>query len=121
DRVSALALDKASKGGLAAAAKVARRRAEARMQARVTKLARVLADAGYGARVLRRDTEPESHRWPSDDFLVLVDMPSIFAWQREGDALAELCRPLLEDRVIFYMAPVRDGKVVGSFGVKVIQ
>jgi hypothetical protein len=121
DRISAVALDKAGKSGLAAAAKAARRRAEARMQARVTKLARVLAHAGYRARVLRRDTEPESHRWPSDDFLVLVDVPSIFAWQREGDALAELCRPLLQDRVVSYMAPVRDGKVVASFAVKIIQ
>jgi hypothetical protein len=50
---------------------------------------------------VRREGEPESHRWPSDDFLILVDMSSIFAWQREGDELVDLCRPLLKDRVGF--------------------
>ena len=121
DRVSAIALQKAGKGGVAAAARVARQRAAARMQARAVKLEHLLGDAGYSARVLRREGEAESHRWPSDDFLVLVDMSSIFAWQREGDALADLCRPLLDDRVGFYMSPVREAKLVRSFAVKVIQ
>ncbi len=121
DRVSAVALKNARKGGLAAAARVARQRAAGRMQTRASKLERRLADAGYSARVVRREGEPESHRWPSDDFLILVDMSSIFAWQREGDELVDLCRPLLKDRVGFYMAPVRDGKIVASFAVKVFD
>jgi hypothetical protein len=65
--------------------------------------------------------EPESHRWPSDDFLVLVEVPSIFAWRRKLEALIEHCRPFLEDRVGFFMAPVKDGKVVGAFAVKVFD
>jgi hypothetical protein len=121
DRVSAVALKNARKGGLAAAAQVARKRAAARMQTRATTLVRRLADAGYSARVVGRDGEPESHRWPSDDFLILVDMRSIFAWQREGDGLIERCRPLLDDRVGFYMAPVRNGKIVASFALKVFD
>lgn len=121
DRVSSVALKGAAKGGLAAAARVARQRADARMQSLARKLERRLREAGYSGRVLRREGEPETHRWPSDDFLVLVDVPSIFAWQRGSDALVELCRPLLEDRVGFFMAPVRDGKVVGSFAIKVLE
>ena len=85
------------------------------------RLEHLLTDGGFAAQVLRRPGEPESHRWPSDDFLILVEVPSIFAWQRELEGLVELCRPLLEDRVGFFMAPVRDGKVVVASAVKVFE
>ncbi len=53
-----------------------------------------------------------------DDFLVLVEVPSVFAWQHQLELLVEICRPHLQDRVGFFMAPIREGRVVGSFGVK---
>lgn len=47
-------------------------------------------------------------------------MDSIYRWQRELATIADVCRPLLDDRVGFFMAPVRLERVVGSFAVKVI-
>jgi hypothetical protein len=81
NRVSGVALKNVGKSGLAATAKVARQRAAARMKIVAERLERALDDGGFNARVLRREGEPESHRWPSDDFLILVEVPSIFAWQ----------------------------------------
>ena len=121
DRVALAELAAAGKGGLQAAADVARRRAGARMQAIADQLEATLADAGFSASVLHREGKPDSYRWPSDDFLVLVDVSTIYDWQRNLETPTNLCRPALEDRIGFLMAPVRDGRVVASFGIKVIN
>jgi len=115
-----VALRAAGKSGVSAAARVARQRAETRMQATASRLEQELARAGFAATVRRRAGEPRSHSWPSDDFLILVEVPMIFAWQQSVEGLADLCRPLLEDRVGFLMAPIRSGRVVASFGVNVL-
>jgi hypothetical protein len=111
---------RAGKRGISAAARVARQRAETRMQATASRMEQELAKAGFAATVRRRAGEPQSHIWPSDDFLILVEVPTIFAWQQNLEGLVDLCRPLLEDRIGFLMAPVRDGRVVTSFGVIVL-
>jgi hypothetical protein len=121
ERTALVALRAAGKGGVTAAARVARQRAETRMQATANRVEQEFGNAGFAATVRRHAGEPQSHRWPSDDFLVLVEVPTIFAWQQSVERLADLCRPLLEDRVGFLMAPVRDGRVVASFGVKVLS
>jgi hypothetical protein len=121
DRVTLIALRTAGKSGLAAAARIARQRAGARMQAVANRVGRKLADAGFTARVVRREGEVDSYRWPSDDFVVLVEVATIYDWQRSIETLADLCRPLLEDRVGFYIAPVRGGRVVASSAVQVIN
>lgn len=120
DRIGAVALQAAGKNGLASAARVARQRGGKRMQAVADELERKLAESGFSTRVLRREGEPDSHRWPSDDFLVLVDAGSITEWQRNLEKLADLCRPLLDDRIGFLIAPIRDGRVVSSYGAKVL-
>jgi hypothetical protein len=121
ERVAQVALAAVGKSGLSAAANVARRRAADRMRRIADQLEQTLADAGFTARVLHREGEPDSYRWPNDDFLILVDVPSIYDWQRNLEALVALCRPTLKDRIGFLIAPVRDGRVVASFGVKVID
>jgi hypothetical protein len=121
DRVSGVALANSGKRGLAATARVARQRAAVRMNSVAERLESALRDAGFAAQVLRREGQPEAHRWPSDDFLVLVNVPSIFDWQLKLEPLVELCRPFLEDRVGFFIAPVRDASVVGSYGVTVFE
>jgi hypothetical protein len=115
-----VALRAAGKGGVPAVARVARQRAGARMQATANRIEQELPKTGFAATVRRRPGELQSHCWPSDDFLVLVEVPTIFTWQQNLEGLAELCRPLLEDRIGFLMAPIRDGLVVASFGVNVL-
>ncbi|HZD70170.1 MAG TPA: hypothetical protein VFA45_15120, partial [Actinomycetes bacterium] len=119
DRITLIALGTAGKSGLAAAARVARQRAGTRMQAVSNRLERKLADAGFTARVVRREGKVDAYRWPSDDFVVLVEMATIYDWQRNIETLADLCRPLLEDRIGFYIAPVRGGRMVASFAVQI--
>lgn len=121
ERVAQVALAAAGKSGLSAAAKVARRRAAHRMQGIADHVEQALADAGFAARVLHHEGEPDSYRWPSDDFLVLIEVPSIYDWQHDLESVVDLCRSPLKDRIGFQMAPVRDGRVVASFGVKVID
>jgi hypothetical protein len=120
NRTSAVALSKARKKGLIGAANVARRRAGARMDRVSDAAVKALGEAGYEARVIRREGEPESHRWPSDEFLVLLEIESIYSWQRQLPKIVELCRPLLKDHLGFVMAPVRQEQIVSSFAVKVI-
>jgi hypothetical protein len=120
NRTSAVALSKPRKKGLIEAAKVARQRAGARMERVADAVVNVLGEAGYKARVIRREGEPESHRWPSDEFLVLVEVESIYSWQRQLPTILELCRPLLKDHLGFFVAPVRQERIVSSFAVKVI-
>jgi hypothetical protein len=121
DHVTHVARRATGKGRLLTAANVARHRAGARMQSIADQLEHTLAYAGFSACVLRREGEPNHFRWPNDDFLVLVDVPTICDWQRNLETLANLCRPPLEDRCGFLIAPIRDGHVVASFGVKVIE
>ena len=90
------------------------------MQRVADALVRAVGDAGHRAQVVRREGPVEAHRSPSDDFLVLIDVDSIYAWQREITTIGDVCRPLLENRGSFIMAPVHLGNIVGSFGVKVI-
>jgi len=94
--------------------------AAARMQRVADALVRAVGDAGHRAQVVRREGPVEAHRSPSDDFLVLIDVDSIYAWEREITTIGDVCRPLLENRGSFIMAPVHLGNIVGSFGVKVI-
>lgn len=121
DRMTAVVLRAAGKGGLASAAGVARERAANRMQTLADALERRIQEADFTSHVARRQSEPDSYRWPSDDFLVLVDVPTIYDWHRNLETLADLCRHTLKDRIGFLMAPVRDGRIVASFGVKVID
>ena len=120
DQVAPAALAAAGQGGLSASADAARLRADARMQMVTGQLEEVLTRAGSSARVLRRPGEPDSGQWPDDDFLILVDVPTIYHWPNEIERLADLCRPLLSDRTGFLMAPVREGKIIASSGVKVV-
>jgi len=90
------------------------------MEAMAKRVEAEMARSGFPASVRLRPGEPQAHRRPSDDFLVLVEVPTIFVWLQNAEALAEACRPLLEDRVGFFVAPVRDGRVVGSSAVKVL-
>jgi len=117
---AAAAVRAAGRRGLAGAARVARRRADARMQAMTGRVEEELGKVGVPATVRRRPAAPQSHSWPSDAVLVLVEVPTIFVWLERVGEFADLCRPLLEDRVSFLMAPVRDGLVVASYGVDVI-
>ncbi len=121
DRLSAVALQGAGRGGLGAAARVAHERGEARMRGIAAELEKRLREQDFSAQVLRRANEADSYRWPGDDFLVLVEAETIYDWQLSLDTLAEICRPLLADRIGFLMAPVRDGRVVGSYRVKVFD
>jgi hypothetical protein len=120
NRTSTVALSKARKKGLIGAANVARRRADARMERVADTVVNALGEAGYKTRVIRREGEPESHRWPSDEFLVLMEVESIYSWQRQLPTIVELCRPLLKDHLGFFVAPLRQERIVSSFAVKVI-
>jgi hypothetical protein len=121
DQVAAAALAAAGRKGLSASADVARRAANTRMQMVTRQLEQVLSRAGFSAQVQRRPGEPDSGQWPDDDFLILVDVPTIYHWPNEVARSAALCRPVLSDRVCFLMAPVREAKVVASCGVKVVR
>jgi len=110
----------AGTNGLRAAAIVARERAERRMSMTASEIEGDLREAGINAHVLRREGPPDEYRWPNDDFLVLVKTETIFHWQRTMESIAELCRPLLADRIGFRMAPVLAGRIAASCGVRVL-
>jgi hypothetical protein len=111
----------AGRKGLSNGAKAARSHAEARAGAVPRRVERSLAAAGFNARVLRRLQEPNAYSWPSDELLILVDVPSIPEWIRRTQQVADLCRQQLPERISFLMAPARNGYVVASYGVKVIS
>lgn len=115
------AMRDAGRHGIAAAASVARRQARGRMQATVEQLERDLDGVGLPARVLLGDRTPDSYQWPSDDVLVLVEVPTVCHWQAGLETLMSVCKPMLQDRISFLMAPVREGMVVASHGAKVID
>jgi hypothetical protein len=109
----------ARRRGLAAGATVARQHAVAHFRAVADQLRVMLATANVKAHVLHR--EPESHHPPGEDFLILVELPAVYDWLRTIEMLSSLCRPALQGQGPFLMAPVRDGYVVASLGIKVIQ
>lgn len=120
DRLTQVALAAAAKNGLAAAASVARQRASVRMRTRARQLETAIANAGFCGRILCRPGAPDSELWPDDEFLVLVDVTTLADWPRQAEALADLCRPILHDRISFHIAPVRAGRVVASHGLVVV-
>jgi hypothetical protein len=93
-------------------------RARERMQNVADQLERRLADASFSGRVLHCEGGANSFRWPSDEFLVLVELPTIYDWHRNLEALVNICKPPLQDRIGFLIAPIRDGRIVASLGVK---
>lgn len=111
----------AGKKGLSRGAAAARRHADDRAQAVLGKVERALANAGFTVRVLRQEGEPSGHTWPSGDVLVLVDVASGLDWLKHVQRLAALCRQQLPHLISFLMAPVRNGSVLASYGVKVIS
>jgi hypothetical protein len=121
DRVTAVALRAAAKRGIAASGEVARQRSSTRMLKIAETVQSRLSGAGFQAVVALKQCPPDSYRWPCDDVLVLVEVDTIFEWQQNLEALVELCRPQLADRISFYMAPVQGGRMVSSFAVKVIE
>lgn len=121
NREAARTLARAGRGGLPAAAQLARERAGRRIQRVADKLEAMLARADFPAHVLRRPGEPDSPVWPNDDVLVLVEVPTILHWQQALEALLAICRPALHDRIGFLLAPVRDGHVAASHGVKAFE
>lgn len=111
----------AGKGGLKVAGEVARERATQRMQRVARAMTAELAAAGFRATTCSRPGEPDSYRWPNEDLLILVDVGSIVEWHRDLPQLIDICREHLSDQLWFFMAPVRDDRIVGSFGVKSIE
>jgi hypothetical protein len=119
--VRSIARKASGRNRLAIASHVARDRAAARMQHVAAGLEQTLADTGFSARVLHCELENGPYCWPSDDFLVLVEMPTLVVWRQSIETLAGLCRPALQDRIGFQIAPIRNGKTVSSFAAKVFE
>jgi hypothetical protein len=111
----------AGKKGLSSGAAAARRHAEVRARVVLDRVERSLVAAGFGASVLRREGEPTAHAWPSEELLILVNVASVVDWLLRVQQIADLCRQQLPDHISFLMAPVRGGRVVASYGVKVIS
>lgn len=110
----------AGRKGLASAAAVARRRADARAQAVLDQLERALVAADVSAQVVHRNRDRTTDAWITNDLLVLVEVPSVVDWLQRCEHIADLCRRYLPDRISFRMAPVRCGRVVASYGVQVV-
>jgi hypothetical protein len=114
-KAAALALDAAARHGFVAAAKAAREISQQRY-VRLTKRVREhLANAGQSATV----AWPEDIRASGDGPVILVELESMFVWATQLEEIVALCRPAVGDQVGFTVAPVRSGRVVGSFAVKV--
>jgi hypothetical protein len=113
DKASAVALRTVAKRGLSAAAGVAHARADQRTDALCGTLEERLAAAGLRASVHRRKVPEEGYFWPSDVFIVLCELDSIF--DQDAEPVADMCRPLVEGRPGVVVAPVRGGAVVASF------
>lgn len=119
--VRSIARKASGRNRLAIAGDVARDRAAARMRRVADELEQTLSNGGFSARVLHCELENGPYCWPSDDFLVLVEVPTLVVWQQSIETLADLCRPALQDRIGFQIAPVRNGKTVSSFAAKVYE
>ena len=121
EHVHDVALRASGRNRLNIAANIARDRTATRMQAIADQLEHTLAGNGLRARVVRCEREADLDRWPNDDFLVLVEVSTIYDWHRNLEALANICKPPLKDRAGFLMAPIRNGHIVASGGVHVIN
>jgi hypothetical protein len=119
--VRSIASKASGRNRLGVAGRVAHNRAAARMQHVADELEQTLADAGFSARVLHCELENGPYCWPSDDFLVLVETPTLVVWQQCIETVVDACRPALQDRIGFQIAPIRDGKIVPSFAAKAFQ
>lgn len=120
EQVQDVALRASGNRRLAVAADIARDRAKARMSAIADNLHHTLVENGFKSRAVHYETG-DMNRWPSDDFLILVELPIIFDWHRNLEALANICKPPLEGQGGFFMAPVREGRIVASAGVHVVN
>ncbi|HEY1688792.1 MAG TPA: hypothetical protein VGF95_07985 [Solirubrobacteraceae bacterium] len=120
EEVQDVALRAGGRNRLVIAADVARARAASRMQTIADHLHQTLAK-GFGVRVVHCEKPSDFDRWPAHDFLVLVEVPTIYDWHRNIAALANTCKLPLEAQAGFLMAPVRDRHIVASAGVHVIN
>jgi hypothetical protein len=121
EHVHDVALRASGKNRLNIAANIARDRTAMRMQAIADQLEHTLAEKGVRARAVRCEREGDLDRWPNDDFLVLIEVSTIYDWHRNLDDLANICKPPLKDRAGFLMAPIRNRHIVASGGVHVIN
>jgi len=121
NREAASALARAGRNGLPKAAHLARQRAANRIQRIADELEATLGSAGFPARVLRRPGETDSPVWPNNDVLVLVEVSTILHWQHGLETVLAICRPALRNRISFLLAPVRDGHIAASYGVKAFE
>ncbi len=117
-RTAPKALQEAGKRGLAPAARVARRRANARMRATAAEVEKNLAETGFGGTVYLRPGASEGFQWPADEVLVVVEVPNMVVWMQSLEDLAARCRQVLADRASFWMAPLQGDRVVRSRLVK---
>ena len=86
----------------------------------VNRFSRSLAEAGYSARILRREGERTALTPSVGELLILVDVDSVLEWLDLHEKVADVCRHNLSEHTIFSMAPVRLGRAVASYAVKVI-
>jgi len=122
DRRADMALRAAGReGGLSAAATAARRRLHERMNVLSKSVSEEVKRSGIRARVLVREPDPGSDGPAQAKFLVLVDVASMIEWPQRLVTTVDLCRPLLRDGVDLFAAPVRNGRIVGSSGVVVLD
>jgi len=120
-RAAEVAFANAGRRGLRGVAHLARKRADGRLQRVIDDLEKDLANIGFPARVARQDGDFGSFAWPNDEVLVLVDVPTIYHWLLSIEQLLAVCRPALRDRIGFYLAPVRDGRIVASYGLHAFE
>ncbi len=121
ERVHDVALRAGGRNRLNIAANIARDRTATRMQTIADQLEHALAKKGVRARVVHCEREGDLDRWPNDDFLVLIEVSTIYDWHRNLEGLADACKSPLKDRAGFLMAPIRNRYIVASGGVHVIN
>lgn len=97
--------------------KLARERADARLDASCQRLEDKLLHAGYRADAFRRVTSrPRGAVWPPDEIAVTVKVPTVLDWVPAQSAVVEASREVLEPARILVAVPVRDGQIVASLG-----
>ncbi len=95
EQTRSVALRASGGNRLVMAANVARDRASRRMQAIGEQLERMLGDASLSARVLHCERATDLSRWPSEDFVVLVELPTIYDWHPNLESIVNICKPPL--------------------------
>jgi hypothetical protein len=78
-------------------------------------------EEAHHARVVRREGQPESHRWPSDDFLILVDVDSIFpepASPGSPRRMLETSRRASSPALQASIRSIKTRAVFGKFGLR---